>query len=208
MIDIHRTFKAGFGEAGTLVAGVRDGDAAHASVVAAHLNSLSAGLHSHHEYEDGSMWEPVTQRLPACALHVERMKEQHAEMLIFLNDLDSALPPWRASGRGADAEPILRALSSINQCLAVHLPDEEKTVVPALAEAMTQKEMDAAGEHGRRSVPKGQAFPFLGMILAAQPDGGATWLRTHMPLPGRLAWRLIGQKQYQANRQALEHGVD
>ncbi|WP_156250656.1 hemerythrin domain-containing protein [Pseudactinotalea terrae] len=206
MIDIHRTFKAGFGGAATLVTGVREGDAAHADIVAAHIHALSAGLHSHHEYEDGHFWEPVTQRLPSCALHVERMKEQHAAMLVFLNALDAALPAWRASGTHADAEPVLQALVGINRCLAEHLPDEEKNVVPALEEVMTQKEVDAAGQHGRRAVPKGQAFPFLGAILAAQPDGGETWLRTHMPLPGRLAWRLIGKKQYLANRHALERG--
>lgn len=206
MAEIHRMFKAGFGEAGVLVDGVRDGDVDHATVVVEHLSALSASLHAHHEFEDEKFWDPLTERSPGCALHVDRMKQQHAEMLVHLHALDAALPAWRATGRAAEAEAIHAALAGINAGLAEHLPDEEDTIVPVMEAVLTQQEVDAASAHGRRATPKGQAFPMLGQILAAQPDGGTEWMHKHLPPPVRLVWNVVGRRRYEANRRALENG--
>ncbi len=56
MAEIHRMFRAGFGEGRALVDGVAEGDAAHADVVGDHLAMLSIGLHAHHEGEDTMLW--------------------------------------------------------------------------------------------------------------------------------------------------------
>jgi hypothetical protein len=204
MIEIHRMFRRSFGEAPALIRAVAPGDAAHAEVVADQLQTTSLGLHAHHEGEDERLWSALEERAPTCAAHVERMKEQHAVMLLHLSALDAALPAWRASAAPADAAPVLTALDGINDALAVHLPDEEKNIVPVMEYTITQKEVDWYSEHGRRSVPKGQTWNQLGEILASQPDGGDAWLHTHMPAPARLAWRWIGKRKYTQHRAALE----
>jgi hypothetical protein len=135
-------------------------------------------------------------------VHVERMKLQHAEMLVQLNALDAALPSWRAGA--ADPEPVLAALDGINGALGVHLPDEEANVVPVMETTITEKEVEWFADHGRRAVPKGQTWNQLGEILAAQPDGGDEWLRAHMPAPARLMWRWVGKPKYAKHRAALE----
>ena len=164
---------------------------------------LSTGLHSHHEGEDTMLWDALEARAPSCAVHVARMKEQHAVMLVHLNELDRALPAWRASGRASDAAGVLAALEGINAALAVHLPDEEANIVPVMETVITEKEVEALSEHGRRSTPKGKTFAQLGAILAAQPDGGDEWLHTRLPAPVRVIWRWIGKPKYEANRRAL-----
>ena len=204
MVEIHRLFRRGFGEGPELVRGVADGDVGHAGVVATQLETMSLGLHAHHEGEDARLWDALEQRAPACASHVARMKTQHAEMLVQLTALDRALPVWRASARSADASPVLAALDGVNAALAVHLPDEETNIVPVMEHTITEAEVKWYAEHGRRSIPKGQTWQQLGEILAAQPDGGDAWLRAHMPAPGRLAWRLIGRRRYAKHRAALE----
>ncbi|USQ76065.1 hemerythrin domain-containing protein [Ornithinimicrobium cryptoxanthini] len=206
MAEIHRAFKAAFRDGVAFVEGVADGDAAHAEVVAKHLNLFSVALHTHHEFEDQDLWGKLRDRAPACALHVDRMQSQHAAMLVQLNALDAALPTWRASGSSAAAQPVLSALAGINSALDEHLPDEETKIVPLMEEVLTQPEVDAAADHGRRATPKGQAFPMLGGILAAQPDGGTAFMHKNIPPPVRLVWRAIGRRKYEANRQALLHG--
>ncbi|MBT2517642.1 hemerythrin domain-containing protein [Streptomyces sp. ISL-90] len=206
MAEIHRMFRAGFGEGRALVAGVVEGDSAHADVVGDHLDMLSVGLHAHHEGEDANLWSALESRAPSCAGHVARMKEQHAVMLVHLNELDAALPAWRASGRSTDAADVLTALDGINDALAVHLPDEEQHIVPVMETVITQKEVDALSEHGRKATPKGHMFQQLGAILAAQPDGGDEWQREHLPPPVRLIWRLVGKRRYEANRAELVAG--
>lgn len=203
MAEIHRYFRAGFGEGRALVEGVREADAAHADVVGDQLDLLSVSLHAHHEGEDTMLWHELETRAPSCAVHVERMKAQHAVMLVHLDELDAALPAWRASGRSTDAAAVLAALDGINAALAEHLPDEEQTIVPVMETTLTQKEVDALGEHGRKSTPKGKLFVQLGGIIAAQPGDSDAWQRARLPAPFRLLWRLIGKPKYEANRAAL-----
>ncbi len=163
----------------------------------------AAALHANHEGEDTMLWHGVEARAPSCAVHVERMKAQHAVMLVQLLALDAALPAWRVSGRSTDSAGVLAALDGINAALAEHLPDEESNIVPVMETTLTQKEVDALGEHGRKATPKGKMIEQLGGILAAQPDGGEAWQRAHLPAPVRLIWRLIGKPKYAASRAAL-----
>ena len=204
MADIHRMYKAGFGEAPALVGRVTSGDAAHAEVVAGQLELLSISLHAHHEGEDERLWGPLIERAPACAVHVERMKRHHAELLVHLNALDAALPAWRRSASIPDAEPVLAAIAGVNAALTVHLPDEEATIVPVAEKVITREEIEWFGEHGRKATPKGQTWNTLGLILASQPDGGDAWLHKNMPGPVRLVWRWIGRPRYAKHRAALE----
>ncbi|MCD2441463.1 hemerythrin domain-containing protein [Agromyces sp. SYSU K20354] len=203
MAEIHRMFRAGFGEARALIDGVREGDTAHASIVADHLAMLSTGLHAHHEGEDSMLWGTLEQRAPSCQPHVERMKAQHAQLLVHLTALDSAMPTWRANARSVDAARLGIALDGVNAALNEHLGDEEHNIVPVMETVLTQTEVDALGEHGRKATPKGRMFFQLGAILAAQPDGGAEWQRKHLPPPVRLIWRWMGKPKYEANRAEL-----
>lgn len=203
MAEIHRMFRAGFGEGRALIDGVAEGHVAHAEVVADHLSMLSTGLHAHHEGEDTMLWDALEQRAPGCELHVERMKAQHAAMLVHLMALDAALPAWRKSGRETDAAAVGIALDGVNTALAEHLPDEEQHIVPVMEKVITQTEVDALSEHGRKATPKGRQFFQLGAILAAQPDGGEEWQRKHLPPPVRLMWRWFGKPKYEANRSEL-----
>lgn len=203
MGEIHRMFRAGFAEGPKLVEGVAPGDTAHAERVADHLSMLSIGLHAHHEGEDTMLWDRLEDRAPSCAVHVARMKEQHAEMLVYLTALDESLPSWKASGRGPEAASVLDALTGINAALAVHLPDEEKYIVPVMETTLTEKEVEWFGEHGRKATPKGKEMIQLGAILAAQPDGGEEWLHKNLPAPVRLMWNTVGKRKYSRYRTDL-----
>jgi len=203
MAMIHRLFRSGYGEASDLVRRVREGDRAHAGVVANHLAMLSAGLHSHHEGEDQRLWPALEERAPGCALHVARMKDQHRAILARVAELDSALPAWRASAGAVDAARVLGAVDGVNAALAVHLPDEEATIVPVMEYTITRAEVEWFAEHGRKARPKGLMWPSLGMILSAQPDGGEKFLRQELPAPVRLLWRWVGKRKYAQYRAAL-----
>jgi hemerythrin-like domain-containing protein len=204
MLEIHRALRRSFGEATALVDGVAEGNVRHAAAVATQLNLISTALHAHHEGEDSRLWGMVSDRAPACVLHVDRMKRQHAGMLVHLVDLDRALPAWRAAASKEAAEPIRSALGGVSAAMAEHFPDEEATIVPAMEHLLTQKEEKWFPRHGRAATPKGQLWNMLGAILAAQPDGGAAWLKKNMPGPVALVWRWIGAPRYARFRAALE----
>jgi hypothetical protein len=75
--------------------------------------------------------------------------------------------------------------------------------VPVMEVTLTPKEVEGLAEHGRKATPRGKTFQQLGAILAAQPDGGVQWQRSHLPAPVRLIWRVIGKPKYEANRAEL-----
>ncbi|NUL46423.1 hemerythrin domain-containing protein [Cellulosimicrobium funkei] len=204
MIEIHRMFKTSFGEAADLVHGVAPGDTAHAGHVSTQLHLISTALHAHHEGEQMRLWDALESRAPACALHVTRMKQQHAVMLEHLTALDRAVPAWRAHPAAATAEPLLAGLRGLNAALGEHLPDEEQHIVPVMEHVMTPKDQEWFSRHGRAATPRGQTWNMLGAILTAQPDGGAAWLRKNLPFPARLAWRWVGAPRYARFRAALE----
>jgi Hemerythrin HHE cation binding domain len=201
MAMIHRFFRRGFGEAPDLVRRVASGDTVHAEAIAVHLEVLSISLHAHHEGEDERLWDALDERSPACSPHVARMKEQHHAILTPLHDLDAALPAWRTTA--ADPARVLAALEGINAALALHLPDEERVIVPVMETTLTQKEVDWFSEHGRKSTPRGQTWNMLGDILAAQPDGGTEFL-SELPPPARLLWRWSGKAKHARSRAVLE----
>ncbi len=204
MAEIHRLFTRGFGEAPGLVLGVKHGNVGHAEAVATQLSMLSAALHAHHEGEDERLWAPLTERAPSCGAHVERMKAHHAELLVHLTAMDAALPAWRTAPSASTADAVLSDLQGVNAALDIHLPDEEKNIVPVMETVITQKEAEWFGEHGRAATPKGQTWNMLGAILSSQPDGGDEWLNKNLPGPVRLIWRLIGAPKYAKTRAALE----
>lgn len=204
MAEIHRLFRHSFGEASGLVDRVADGDTAHAAAVAGQLELISASLHAHHEAEDARLWPALVERAPSCGLHVERMKRQHAVMLVQLTALDAAVPAWRSAPAAQTAEPVLAALRGIDAALDEHLPDEEANIVPVMEHVITEREVDWFAKHGRAATPRGQTWNMLGAILAAQPDGGTAWQRKHLPGPVRLLWRRVGSRKYARYRATLE----
>ena len=114
------------------------------------------------------------------------------------------MPAWRATATKEAAEPIRSALHGVSAALAEHFPDEEATIVPAMEHVLTQSEENWFSKHGRAATPKGQLWNMVGAILAAQPDGGAAWLKKNMPGPAALVWRWIGAPRYARFRAALE----
>lgn len=206
MVMMHRVFRHHFAAAPGLVRGVRTGDAPHATAVASQLELLSRMLHAHHEAEDARLWSTLNERAPACSLHVQRMQQQHLAILSPLTELDAALPAWSVSAD--DPSAVLAAIDGVNAALAVHLPDEEAVIVPVIERTMTQSELGWYSEHGRRATPKGRTWDALGLIMDAQPDGGAQFLSTELPPPVRLLWHLVGRRRYARTVASLQPASD
>ncbi len=204
MIEIHRMLLHAFTDALPLVESVAERDVRHARWVGVQLDLISGTLHAHHEGEDARLWTMLETRAPACALHVERMKQQHAEMVVHLRALDAAVPPWELTATRAAAVPVRKALAGIIAALAAHFPDEEDTIVPVVEHVVKRSEAAWFAKHGRAATPKGQTWNVIGAILVAQPDGGRAWKKKNLPWPARVAWRLKGERRYRQFRAAIE----
>ena len=201
MLTIHALFRRAFTDAPVLVRGVADGDTARMLAVADHVREVAAALHHHHEGEDLLLWDTLEQRAPACALHVGLMRSQHAATAAQLERLDGLMDAWEESAGATERDAVAALLDDVRDTLLAHLGQEETQILPTASTVMSQREWSLLHEHGMASIPKDRLFLQLGWILEVVPaDERAGWLRTNLPAPARVLWRLVGRRQFAAHR--------
>ena len=201
MLTIHALFRRAFTDAPALVRGVADGDTARMLTVADHVREVAAALHHHHEGEDLLLWDTLEQRAPACALHVGLMRSQHAATAAQLERLGGLMDAWEESAGAPERDAVAALLDDVRDTLLQHLGQEETQILPTASTVMSQREWSLLHEHGMASVPKDRLFLQLGWILEVVPaDERAGWLRTNLPAPARVLWRLVGRRQFAAHR--------
>ena len=201
MLTIHALFRRAFTDAPALVRGVSDGDTDRMLVVADHVREVATALHHHHEGEDLLLWDTLEQRAPACALHVGLMRAQHAATAQQLQRLDALLDDWEEGAGAGRRDAVAALLDDVRDTLLTHLGQEETQILPTASTVMSQREWSVLHEHGMASVPKDRLFLQLGWILEVVPaDQRAGWLRTNLPAPARVLWRLVGRRQFATHR--------
>lgn len=201
---IHGMFRKVYGDAPAIVRGVSPDDPAQRDAVATHIDDISLALHAHHHGEDVLLWDQLTARAPACAVHVGQMREQHAAVSTQLDTLDAAVGTWRGDATAANRDAVAAILDTIDGLLVAHLGQEERDIVPFAQESMPQAEWDKLSEHGRAAAPRDRQLMSLGYILSSMtPHDGQVWMKANLPAPVRLLWRLVGKRQFAAQETAM-----
>lgn len=201
MLTIHALFRRAFTDAPVLVRGVRDSDIGRMGHVAGHVRELAGALHRHHLGEDLLLWDTLEQRAPSCALHVGLMRAQHSATAQQLERLDGLMAAWEAGAGATERHAVAALLDEVRDTLLAHLGQEETQILPMASTVMSQREWDLLHEHGMAAIPKDRMFLQLGWILEVVPAGEQSgWLRTNLPAPARVLWRLVGRRQFAAHR--------
>ena len=201
MLHIHALFRRAFTDLPGLVRGVDDGDRERMRHVAGHTREVAAALHHHHDGEDLLLWDTLEQRAPACALHVGLMRSQHATTAAQLERLEAVLPSWEAAAEAVARDHVADQLDEIRDTLLAHLGQEETQILPTAASVMSQREWNMLHEHGMASIPKDKLLLQLGWILEIIPaDERPAWLRSNLPAPARVLWKVVGRRQFAAHR--------
>jgi hypothetical protein len=199
VVLIHRLFRRLYGEAPALVRDVVPGDVRRAAYLAKHLHGLTTLLHVHHHAEDDFFWDRMTERAPACGLHVALMRNQHQAVSDQLDEIDVLIDEWTKSGAdAAAAEHLATALDEVDRTLAEHLADEEREAFPVLDAVLSETEWDEISAHAQREKPPLPLFLLLGLLIEAVPEPErAAWIDRELPAPMRLAYRLFGRRGYE-----------
>lgn len=199
IVLIHRMFRRLFGEAPALVREVAPGDTQRAAFLSKHLHGLTKLLHVHHHAEDDFFWDRMSERAPACGLHVALMRSQHQTVSDQLDAIDVLIDDWTASGAAAAAaERLATALDEVDRNLAVHLADEEREAFPVLDAVLSETEWDEISAHAQREKPPLPLFLLLGLMMEAVPEAErAAWMDRELPAPMRVAYRLFGRRRYE-----------
>ena len=198
MVVVHDLFRREFGNLPGLVRGVDAGDVARAEVVVAFVRELAEGLHHHHTGEDELMWPLLLERARTDAALVLRMEEQH-ERIAALHDraVDQAAA-FAAAADPGDGERLARTLTTLAAALDEHMREEEDHILPLVEEHLTVAEWEALGERGRAGIPKDRQLVQLGFILLGTSPEDRTAFLAQLPVPARIAWRLVGRRRFAA----------
>ncbi|BCY12768.1 hemerythrin domain-containing protein [Actinoplanes sp. L3-i22] len=203
MIMIHRVFRREAAQLRQYVGAVRSGDVARARQLAGVVREYIGGLHHHHSGEDELIWPLLHARAQVHDDLVTRMEKQHEALDGTLTEIQYLLPQWEAAAEETDRDELVAALAAHERILQQHLADEEGLVMPLVEEHLTLAEWERVGKNGLEGMPKNRIFLALGAILEdATPVERAEFLKK-VPLPGRIAWKLVGQRQYRSWRAAI-----
>ncbi|MFI7499940.1 hemerythrin domain-containing protein [Streptomyces sp. NPDC049687] len=208
MVVVHRVFRRESALLPRLVRAVPGGASLRAAQVAEHLRTYVGGLHHHHALEDELVWPLLHARAAQDDELVSRMEEQHRRIDVSLEAVAEWTPAWEQAADRVAGTNLALALDAHRTVLLEHLDDEERLVLPLVAEHLTVAEWDLVGTRGLEQVPKNQLFIALGALLEeATPEESAYFLGK-APLVGRLLWKVVGKRQYAAARRAIRGPLD
>lgn len=201
MALIHRVIRRGFETAATAVQ--VPGATARIAPVIDYVEFQLAGLHAHHSTEDELLWPLLRERARLSSALVTRMEEQHVGLHDAIALARAELTEWAANPTDGGAERLAAALQAISAGLDQHLAEEERDVVPVIAEHVTPAEWEKVGKTAFSKFTAKQRFTALGEMLAtAHPDEAARMM-AGLPVPVRVIWRLFGRRSYERSMAAL-----
>src|SRR6202042_2378541 len=83
------------------------------------------------------------------------------------------------------------------------LAEEEQKLLPIVSVTLTQSEWDALGKHGMSAIPVTRRLVILGYITEESDDAERQRFMQVVPAPARLAYKLIGHRQFTRETAAI-----
>lgn len=196
MIVVHNVFRRIFGDLPGLLRGVPDGDTAGADVLADAFTEVATALHHHHTNEDELLWPKLLDRVQLDRGYVLRAEEQHQQVHELLERSGQLAGAFRAAPRPRQREAFAAAVQELDAALREHMADEERYVLPLVEAHLNVAEWEELGERGRAAIPKDRMLIQLGWILDGLDAAERSEFLRRMPVAARLAWRLLGRRQF------------
>jgi hemerythrin-like domain-containing protein len=204
---IHRVFRREFGLLPKMIRAVPAGDAVRSGRVAEYARELLSALHQHHTHEDELLWPKLNARVTLEKPLVERMEEQHAAVAELITRAEQQLPGWASSADQVLGEALATTIDEMSTSLNEHLHDEEERILPVCEQHITEGEWEELGKAGMGSIPKKRLLVQLGYILEDTDAKERARFLAKVPFPGRLAYRLIGERRYRAETSYFRAGI-
>lgn len=206
MRRIHRVFLWYYSEAPGLARSVADGDTARSAFVGNSMATFDKLLHLHHEGEDEIMYPRLSERAPACALHVAQMLAHHREVGRLLKDLAPIRDEWAVTADARLGEDLAKRYQHLDEVLQVHLRREVTEVTPAVDKVLTPDEVQEMADHSVGGFETRVVLANLGLVLASNPPEEQHALFQNLPLMIRLIYRVVGRRLYEKQYSTLFPG--
>ncbi|WP_206305841.1 hemerythrin domain-containing protein [Actinacidiphila soli] len=195
MVLIHRVIRREFGQLPRLFRSAAN-DRARSKVIGAHAREMLDFLHTHHTGEDELLFPLLRKRTTLDPDLMDRMDAQHAQVDDTVTAVNAQLPVWTATADAATGEKMAARIEATMPTLIDHLAEEEQKLLPVVSVTLTQSEWDALGKHGMSAIPLTRRLVILGHITEEADDAERQRFMQVIPAPARLAYKLIGHRQF------------
>ena len=202
MVLIHRVIRREFGQLPRLFRSAAN-DRARSKVIGAHTREMLDFLHTHHTGEDELLFPLLRKRTTLEPDLMDRMDAQHAQVDDTVTAVNAELPVWTATADAATGEKMAARIEATMPTLIDHLAEEEQKLLPVVSVTLTQSEWDALGKHGMSAIPLTRRLVILGHITEEADDAERQRFMQVIPAPARLAYKLIGHRQFTRETTAL-----
>ena len=195
MIAIHGVFRDAFGPAQERIARVDD-DPAQAALISTYYANILALLQVHHEGEDKLLWPKLTARRPEAAELFASMQAQHAQVHEAIEMAVVALDGWTTDRNAATTQAFVTALATVNEQVIPHLDQEERDILPIVAEVITGPEWGELPSHGLQNFSGDKPWLILGLIREKMSPEALIHMDAHMPPPAVEFWATAGHSMF------------
>ncbi|HEY3502747.1 MAG TPA: hemerythrin domain-containing protein [Actinocatenispora sp.] len=202
MVLIHRVIRREFGQLPRLFRAAA-ANRARSKVIGAHAKEMLDFLHTHHTGEDELLFPLLRKRTTLEPELMARMDAQHSAVDAAVEAITADLPGWTASANAAAGERMASVVDATMPTLIDHLAEEEQQLLPIVAVTLTQGEWDALGKHGMSAIPLMRRLVMLGHITEETDDAERQRFLKVVPAPARLAYKLIGRRQFTRETTAI-----
>ncbi|GAA3102719.1 hemerythrin-like domain-containing protein [Kribbella aluminosa] len=202
MVLIHRVIRREFGQLPRLFRTAAN-NRARSKIIGAHAKEMLHFLHTHHTGEDELLFPLLRKRTALDPELMDRMDVQHAAVDAAVKAVTADLPGWTASANATAGERMASVVDATMPTLINHLAEEEQQLLPIIAVTLTQREWDALGKHGMSAIPLTRRLVMLGHITEETDDAERQRFLQVVPAPARLAYKLIGRRQFTRETTAI-----
>ena len=193
----HGMFRNVLGSAGGVVAGVRPGDAEHATVVGSYFDNVLRFLDAHHGGEDAVVWPLLLQRSPEAREVVSRMEGQHAEVHGRRERAGAALEAFIADHADAASGAALGcAMADLTSTVEQHFAEEEREVLPLASRHMSPEEWGALPGHAMAHFSGDKVWLIFGLIFEQMSAEERAFTMTLLPPPAVDMWTSTGERSF------------
>jgi len=207
MVAVHDMLRREFILLPDLVEGVALDDVDRTVVVAQHIETVTAVLHHHHQGEDDYVWPLLLTRCHASAVELtSRMEEQHAALVVRLDDVNEALGTWSGRRSRISRRVLVDSLLRLIPPLEKHLHEEENTVVPLMEAHITAQEWAEVVRRGAADADPDDIPLGFGMLMYEADPNVIDQAIASMPTEIRPFIREWATRAY-AEHSVLVHGT-
>lgn len=105
------------------------------------------------------MYPQLSERAPACALHVGLMLEQHKQVTQRLEGIEPVRLRWMQTADAESGQELAGLYEDLSSVLKVHLRREVTELMPVADRVMSQKEMEGVGRRQYSTLFPGRPVP-------------------------------------------------